>query len=71
LYRGEDYWVFRIASKILLGKYCLDIVKVVIGTCCFVDVEAASNQWRTMEFFSGEGGSTYSVEDIGQRERDL
>ena len=28
----------------------------------------SSKQWRTQEFFSG-GGSTNSVEDIGQRER--
>ena len=26
-------------------------------------------QWRTLEFFSGGGGSTNSVEDRGQRER--
>ena len=26
-------------------------------------------QWRTQEIFSGEGGSTNSVEDRGQRER--
>ena len=26
-------------------------------------------QWRTQEFCSGEGGSTNSVEDRGQRER--
>ena len=28
---------------------------------CFRGV--ISNQWRTQEFFSGEGGSTNSVED--------
>ena len=27
------------------------------------------HQWRTQEFCSGRGGSTYSVEDTGQRER--
>jgi hypothetical protein len=26
-------------------------------------------QWRTQEFFCGEGGSRNSVEDRGQRER--
>ena len=28
-----------------------------------------AGQWRTQEFFFGEGGSTNSVEDRGQRER--
>jgi len=30
----------------------------------------AVRQWRTQEFCSGVGGSTNSVEDTGQRERD-
>jgi len=29
------------------------------------------SQWRIQEFCSGGGGSTNSVEDGGQRERDL
>jgi hypothetical protein len=38
-------------------------------SCCLCVTNFGGRQWRTQEFFSGEGGSTNSVEDGGQRVR--
>ena len=44
------------------------LIPCMVIYCCTKNI--ADDQWRTQEFFSGgEGGSTNSVEDRGQRER--
>jgi hypothetical protein len=33
-------------------------------------LKTENRQWRNQNFFRGEGGSTYSVEETGQRKRE-